>query len=479
MTRDGHIRTGPLARTCSGARCWRTRARSRPPPSAWSWSCSPSSVFSVTAAVTNARAARHAQASAVVQEWAESALEGLVEEEDLVDALKLHGDEADPDAAEEYRQTRGDVQDSLAALKAAVVPERRELVEEWGSLHSRYGQAVQVMVAIGPTDPHEAEQFEESYLDPHYDTLEAALTREVQRLYAESNQALLAVGRFQQATLVATPVAFGLGLALVLAFSVVLVRGRRLVVEQAEENRHQALHDALTGLPNRTLLRQRGGAGAAHGRGRRAAASPCCSSTSTASRRSTTRSATTTATSCCRWSRTGCAPALGAADRRRAPRRGRVRRGAARRRRTSSGAGRRRAGPGRDGREHRRRGRRASTSTRASGSWCPACTATTSTPCCSTPTSRCTGPRSAALGVCVYDADLNEHSREQLGLLGELRRAIDNDELVLHFQPKVTLPGARFCGAEALVRWQHPDARAAPARRCSSRSPSAPRSSTR
>ncbi|MDP9430586.1 MAG: EAL domain-containing protein [Actinomycetota bacterium] len=60
------------------------------------------------------------------------------------------------------------------------------------------------------------------------------------------------------------------------------------------------------------------------------------------------------------------------------------------------------------------------------------------------------------LGVCVYDVSLNEHSPERLGLLGQLRRAIDNRELVLHFQPKVALPGVGVCGVEALVRWQHP-----------------------
>jgi EAL domain-containing protein (putative c-di-GMP-specific phosphodiesterase class I) len=59
--------------------------------------------------------------------------------------------------------------------------------------------------------------------------------------------------------------------------------------------------------------------------------------------------------------------------------------------------------------------------------------------------------------VCVYDAGLNEHSPERLGLLGELRRAIDNRELVLHFQPKAALAGDGVCGVEALVRWEHPE----------------------
>ncbi len=38
----------------------------------------------------------------------------------------------------------------------------------------------------------------------------------------------------------------------------------------------------------------------------------------------------------------------------------------------------------------------------------------------------------------------------------DLGRAIEGDELVLHYQPKVRLPGMQWCGIEALARWQHP-----------------------
>jgi diguanylate cyclase (GGDEF)-like protein len=57
----------------------------------------------------------------------------------------------------------------------------------------------------------------------------------------------------------------------------------------------------------------------------------------------------------------------------------------------------------------------------------------------------------------TYDAERDPYSSERLTLLGELRHAIDNDELVLHFQPKVALASGRVIGVEALVRWQHPE----------------------
>ena len=45
---------------------------------------------------------------------------------------------------------------------------------------------------------------------------------------------------------------------------------------------------------------------------------------------------------------------------------------------------------------------------------------------------------------------------ERLALIAELRRAIEQEQLVLHYQPKIDTRSRRVTGAEALVRWRHP-----------------------
>ncbi len=62
-----------------------------------------------------------------------------------------------------------------------------------------------------------------------------------------------------------------------------------------------------------------------------------------------------------------------------------------------------------------------------------------------------------ASGYAVYAPEYDRHSPEQLGLMAELRDAIEGDQLLLHFQPKVEINTGRIVGTEALVRWQHPN----------------------
>src|SRR6185436_6292001 len=56
-----------------------------------------------------------------------------------------------------------------------------------------------------------------------------------------------------------------------------------------------------------------------------------------------------------------------------------------------------------------------------------------------------------------YSEQMNVHSVERLALESGLRRAIERGELVLHWQPQAAVRGVRITGAEALVRWQHPE----------------------
>jgi EAL domain-containing protein (putative c-di-GMP-specific phosphodiesterase class I) len=59
-------------------------------------------------------------------------------------------------------------------------------------------------------------------------------------------------------------------------------------------------------------------------------------------------------------------------------------------------------------------------------------------------------------GFAVYQTGQDEQIAEHLSLMSEMRRAVENDELVLHYQPKMSLASGSVQHVEALVRWNHP-----------------------
>ncbi|TCB99207.1 bifunctional diguanylate cyclase/phosphodiesterase [Micromonospora zingiberis] len=67
-----------------------------------------------------------------------------------------------------------------------------------------------------------------------------------------------------------------------------------------------------------------------------------------------------------------------------------------------------------------------------------------------------TAAKSVPGSVQLYNPALESRSLRRLGLAGDLRAALDNGDLEIYYQPKVTLRDRRLVGVECLARWEHP-----------------------
>lgn len=59
-------------------------------------------------------------------------------------------------------------------------------------------------------------------------------------------------------------------------------------------------------------------------------------------------------------------------------------------------------------------------------------------------------------GYLIYAVEEDEDYAKRLSLVSELRRAIETNQLILYYQPKIDMRSGALCGMEALVRWNHP-----------------------
>jgi diguanylate cyclase (GGDEF)-like protein/PAS domain S-box-containing protein len=65
--------------------------------------------------------------------------------------------------------------------------------------------------------------------------------------------------------------------------------------------------------------------------------------------------------------------------------------------------------------------------------------------------------KTARAGTMVYDSQQDAHSPARIKLIGELRNSIDDAHLALHYQPEIDMDSGRVERVEALLRWNHPE----------------------
>jgi diguanylate cyclase (GGDEF)-like protein len=65
-------------------------------------------------------------------------------------------------------------------------------------------------------------------------------------------------------------------------------------------------------------------------------------------------------------------------------------------------------------------------------------------------------------GYCFFEKTMNVNAHQQFKLQQDIRKALEENEFVLHYQPKMIAPNGPMTGAEALLRWNKPDTGLAP-----------------
>lgn len=165
--------------------------------------------FSVTAAVTTAWASADVQKSAVVWAWSQEAVRSLRMQEEIVDRLAV---EPDAELRAHYDRTSATTRKAIASMGSV---EAGDPVGEWLRLHARYEYAVGMLLASSAGSRGIAEEYEDVYVDPHYDALRGRIEAVAELHWAQAGESLESMREVQRLLLLTTPVVFGVGLGLI------------------------------------------------------------------------------------------------------------------------------------------------------------------------------------------------------------------------------------------------------------------------